>query len=188
MNHTLKILLMTELYKWKKKVTQGFIILLVAFPRSWSCHSPGFTSQFGFLVFHKMKRELITSKNKQGKQRIWPSMEKKKNSCHLFHLILFAVKSGAVWDTCKPRCSDHESRAGGDQEWELVITVTTQEGSLGKNKSEASCLALNTLFGWACRKHHSAHCKTACGNWKWGTVFVIGSGFAAVKTQVLFFE
>lgn len=51
----------------------------------------------------------------------------KKNSYHLFYLMVFAVTSGTVWDKCKPRCSDHESKAGGDQEWEDMITVTTQE-------------------------------------------------------------
>lgn len=58
---------MTELYKWKKLAVQGFIIFLVA-----SLHFPsldlvtGFRSQFGFLVFHKMERQLITPESKQG--------------------------------------------------------------------------------------------------------------------------
>lgn len=88
MNHTLKILLMTELYKWKKisyPRINFFLSSITAFPKSWSCHSPCFRSWFGFLVFHKRKRQLITPKNKQENM----SFQEKKNPPTIYFISCY---------------------------------------------------------------------------------------------------
>lgn len=45
------------------------------------------------------------------------------------------------------------------------------------DKKKERLISLNTLSGWACRKHQSIYYKTACGNQKRGTLIVVGNGF-----------
>lgn len=61
------------------------------------------------------------------------------------------------------------------------------QGRPKMNKSGEELLSLNTLFGWACRKHQSTCSKTASGNRKKELSLWLKVGFELWR-QVLFFS